>query len=557
MAAPLSNATGQLQSRYRTIVVGSGYGGAVTAARLAERGQKVCLLERGREFPVGSFPDTGEALAGNVRRSKRPLGMFDYYLLRDIDVLKGCGLGGGSLVNAGVALRPDPEVFADPRWPKVYRDLAGSGQLGQYFQRAEQMLRAGPHPRYLQLTKVQMVKKVADKLQDATFGPMNICVNFDVDGPNHVGVEQKPCIDCGDCITGCNVGAKNTLYMNYLPYARQKGAEIFTQVEVRKIARAPGGGYTVTYRVNQQEQLGEERSLQAANVVLSGGTLGSTEILLRSVRDGGLTTSARLGEGFSGNGDFLGLAYNGEFRTNVLGFGNHPDSPRAQVKPGPTIVSGIRYDRGQPVGQRLTVQDFTTFPSGLVDTFRRALPPLALTGTGPHWGLREEAEKALRVGKDLIGWNPDGAENHSIVYLVMALDCGCGSFHLDGDDKLAVAWPDVLKDPIFQKVRTALLEHAGTLGATYVHLGRFNPWTLKNNLITAHPLGGCHLADDADGGVVDDEGRVFDGQGDVHPGLYVVDGALVPTALGVNPLITISALAERIAERMPATLSPA
>lgn len=550
MSELLANFSGNLQAEYATVVVGSGYGGAITAARLAERGQPVCLLERGREFPIGSFPDTGKDLAGNLRGSKRPLGLFDYYLMRDIDVLKGCGLGGTSLVNANVALRPDPEVFADPRWPRIYRDLAGSGELAKYYQKAEEMLRVRPRPLAEQLTKVQMIKKVADKLSDIKFGAMNVCVNFDVDGPNHVGVEQKPCIDCGDCITGCNVGAKNTLYMNYLPYARRNGAEIFTQIEVRRIAPAPGGGYTVTYRRNEEDRLGEERTLHAARVVLAGGTLGSTEILLRSVRQGGLTASGRLGEGFSGNGDFLALAYNGDFRTNVLGFGNHPDSPRAEVKPGANIISAIRYDVGKPLGERITLQDFTTFPSGLVDTFRFALPPLALTGTGTHWGMREELAKAARVGTDLVGWNPDGASNHSMVYLVMAHDCGCGKILLDDDDKLTVSWPDVLKDPIYDKVRTALLEHASTLGATYVHLGRFNPWTLKNNLITAHPLGGCHLADAADGGVVDPDGRVFDGGGGVHAGLYVVDGSIVPLALGVNPLITISALAERIAERM-------
>jgi cholesterol oxidase len=554
MSELLSNASGKLQAEYRTVVVGSGYGGAVTAARLAERGQPVCLLERGREFPVGTFPDTGEALAKNVRGGKRPLGLFDYYLCKDIDVLKGCGLGGTSLVNANVALPPDPEVFEDSRWPKIYRDLAASGQLWQYYRKAEQMLRAVPHPRAAQLTKVQMIEKVAAKLTGAKFGPMNIAVNFDVDGANHVGVQQKPCIDCNDCITGCNVGAKNTLYMNYLPYARQHGAEIFTQIEVLHVAARKGGGYTVTYRRNDAESMGQERTLTARNLVLSGGTLGSAEILLRSVRRGGLTVSGRLGEGFSGNGDFLALAYNGDFRTNVLGYGNHPDSPRAAVKPGPTIVSAIQYDRAQPVGQRITIQDFSTLPSGLVDTFRYALPPLSLTGTGTHWGVREEFERAGRVGKDLVGWNPDGAANHSMVYLAMALDCGCGRMLLNDDDKLEVAWPDVLKDPIFEKVRRALLDHAGTLGATYVHLGRFNPWTLKNNLITAHPLGGCHLAEDAGQGVVDPEGRVFDGRGGVHPGLYVVDGSIVPMALAVNPLITISALAERIAERMPATL---
>src|SRR5437588_3885823 len=195
MSEPLANPSGNLKADYETVVVGSGYGGAITAARLAERGQAVCLLERGREFPVGTFPDTGKDLAGNVRGSSKPLGLFDYYLMRDIDVLKGCGLGGTSLVNANVALRPDPEVFDDPRWPRLYRDLASSGRLAKYYEKAEEMLRVSPHPRALQLTKVQMIEKVADKLSDASFGPMRICVNFDVDGPNHDGVQQKPCID--------------------------------------------------------------------------------------------------------------------------------------------------------------------------------------------------------------------------------------------------------------------------------------------------------------------------------------------------------------------------
>ena len=554
MAERLSSSQGDLKDNYRTVVVGSGYGGAVTAARLAEHGQPVCLLERGREFPVGTFPDTLGNLAHNVRGSKKPLGMFDYYLMRDIDVLKGCGLGGGSLVNAGVAIRPDPEVFADPRWPRRYRELAASGEIWKYYQKAETMLAAKQHPRGLQLTKVQKIKEVADTLRDGRFGLMNICVNFDVDGRNHVGVEQKPCIDCGDCITGCNVGAKNTLYMNYLPYARQRGAEIFTQIEVRRIAAAPGGGYTVTWRHNRDDRLGEERTLSARNVVLSAGTLGSTEILLRSVRERGLTASSKLGFGFSGNGDYLGLAYNSPQRINVLGYGNHPDSPRAKVKPGPTIVSGIQYDRSQPVGQRLTLQDFTAFPSGLVNTFRHTLGGLAALGTHPHLGVGEWLAKLWRVAKDQVFWTPDGAANHSLVYLVMALDSSCGSMQLGDDDKLTVVWDDVLEDPVYEKAKDALLVHARTLGATFAQLGRPNIWTRKDNLVTAHPLGGCHVGDDADRGVVDTAGRVFDGQGGVHHGLYVVDGSLVPMALGVNPLNTISALAEHIVEGMLAAL---
>jgi cholesterol oxidase len=549
MPQNLASSTGELKEEYATVVIGSGYGGSITAARLAERGLPVCLLERGREWHPGDFPDTLRGLAGSVRSKKRPLGYVDYYFCKDIDVLKGSGLGGTSLINANVALRPDPELFDDISWPKLYRDLAASGEIWKYYQRAEEMLRVRPHPNALQLTKVQMIGKRALQLTDDKFWPVPIAVNFDVDGPNHVGVPQKPCINCNDCITGCNVGAKNTLYMNYIPYARQKGAEIFTQIEVLWVEKSDGW-YTVHYRYNRADQFGEPRQLRARNVVLSGGTLGSTEILLRSVEHG-LTASQHLGEGFSGNGDYLSLAYNNDDRTNVMGYGDHPGSPRAQVQPGPNIVSAIQYHRSEPVRRRFTIQDFTTFPSGLVDFFRYTLPGLAaVTGTDMDSGLREKLGEIGRVKDDLVGWNPEGAVNHSMVYLGMAIDNAQGKIKLDGKGHLAVDWPSLRTDPIYKTVDDELREHARTLGGTYVHLGRFNPWTHNDNLVTAHPMGGCHLGEDADSGVVDVDGRVFDGQGGVHQGLYVVDGAIVPMSLAVNPLITISALAERIAERM-------
>jgi cholesterol oxidase len=553
MNATLANPPGELKGEYQTVVVGSGYGGAVTAARLAERGLPVCLLERGREWQVGEFPDTFREIAGSVRNKKHPLGLLDYYFCKDIDVIKGSGLGGGSLINANAALRPDADLFDDPRWPKLYRDLADSGQIWSYYQRAEDMLRVKQHPKGLELTKVQMIKKRADQLQDHKFSLMNIAVNFDVDGPNHVGVLQKPCIDCNDCVPGCNVSSKSTLAMNYLPYARQKGAEIFTQIEVLYLEKS-NGGYTLHYRQNTQDRYGEPRQLRARNVVLSGGTLGSTEILLRSAAHG-LKTSSRLGFGFSGNADYLALAYNTNFRTNVLGFGNHLDSPRAQVRPGPTIVSAIQYNRSRPVAERFTIQDFSTLPSALVDFFRLSLPGLAaVTGKDTDEGFRDKLQELDRVRKDLVRWDPDGAANHSMVYLVMAIDNAQGRMGIDGKDRLQVDWPTLATDPIFKTIAAELQEHARLLGGTFVHLGRFNPWTQTNNLITAHPLGGCCLGEDADSGVVDVDGRVFDGQGGVYEGLHVIDGAILPMPLAVNPLITISGLAERIAERLAATL---
>ena len=544
--------TSDLGAEYATIVVGSGYGGAITAARLAERGLPVCLLERGKEWHPGDFPDTLRGLGGAVRNKNQPLGYVDYYFCDGIDVLKGSGLGGTSLINANVALRPDAELFDDPRWPKAYQDMAASGAIWKYYEKAEEMLRVRPHPTAHELGKAKALKKVADPLSDHKFWPVPIAVNFDVDGPNHVGVHQKPCTGCNDCITGCNVGAKNTLYTNYLPYARQKGAEIFTQVEVQHIEKK-GGGYIVYYRKNTADAYGETRQVRAKRVILSGGAVGSTEILMRSVASGGLKASPQLGSGFTGNGDFLGLAYNTHDRTDVLGFGNHPDSPRAAVAPGPTITSVIQYDRSKPLKERITVADFCVFPSGLVDFFRLTLPGLAgVLGKDTRHGVRDHLAELNRIKRDMVGWNPDGASNHSMVFLVMGFDGAKGKMSLDAKSKLKIDWPDLNKNPIFKKIDDAMLEQTRVLGGTYVHLGRFNPWTHSDNLITAHPMGGCNLAEDADGGVVDSDGRVFDGEGGVHEGLHVVDGAIVPMALGVNPLITISAIAERIAERLAA-----
>src|SRR5215210_7012498 len=145
MTERLAKSPGERKDQYETVVIGSGYGGAITAARLAERGLPVCLLERGREWQPGEFPDTLAGLAGSVRNKHHPLGYVDYYLCQEIDVLKGSGLGGTSLINANVALRPDPDLFEDPRWPRLYRGLAASGELWRYYQRAEEMLRVRPH----------------------------------------------------------------------------------------------------------------------------------------------------------------------------------------------------------------------------------------------------------------------------------------------------------------------------------------------------------------------------------------------------------------------------
>lgn len=552
-ASRLTSPPEALAADYPVVVIGSGYGGAVTAARLAEAGHEVCLLERGREWVPGEFPDSAGAFAKAVRRKGSPLGLFDLYLCNDIDVLKGNGLGGGSLINASVAFRPDRELFAHRRWPRVYRELADAGELWPYYQRAERMLRAAPHPHARDLVKVGLLERRAAALPDARFRPSSLAVNFEFDGPNHVGVLQRPCVGCNDCITGCNVGAKNILTTNYLPHARRHGARIFTQIEVRHLEALPAGGYRLHYRRNESRGHGEPRALTARRVVVAAGALGSVEILLRSAREG-LAVSPRLGHGFSGNGDYLGLAYNTDQRADVLG--SPPAAARVDLRPGPTIVATIQHDRSRPFAERITVQDFSVFPSGLVGVLRRALPPLAkLRGEVTDGSLGYRLRAAARVARDLLHRDLGGAANHSMLYLVMGVDDAGGRMSLDAEDKLRIAWPGLGDQPLLGRIREEMMAATAQLHGTFMPLDRWNPWTGEGTLVTAHPLGGCRLGEDADEGAVDSEGRLFDGRGGVHAGLYVADASIIPSPLGVNPLLTISALAERIAESMLAAAS--
>jgi cholesterol oxidase len=354
---------GNRKKTYDYITVGSGYGGAIFAARLASAKlapkPSICLLERGREWPVGTFPDRIDTVLGAQRNDTNPLGLYEFLNYKDISVIKGSGLGGTSLVNANVAIIPDAEVFQKTNWPRtVTRDV-----LLPYYARARQILAAGPHPRAMQLAKVQAMDRRAAEIGTQAY-PLNIVVNFGVDGKNPHGVEQKPCTDCGDCVTGCNVGAKNTLYMNYLPIAQNAGAEIYTQTKVEWIEKLAGGGWRIHGRHVADDLTYESFTLDAKNVVLSAGAINSPEILLRSEMHG-LSVSPVLGTGFSGNGDFFGLAYNGAWVTNVLGYGLKTPQAGAAIPPGPTIVSAISYNGNVPLEDRITVEDLS-FPSAYV-----------------------------------------------------------------------------------------------------------------------------------------------------------------------------------------------
>lgn len=545
----LANNWRKRRASYDFVIIGSGYGGAIAAARLAAANlspkPSICILERGKEWPVGTFPDSLDRFAAETRSSANPLGLYEILHYRDISVIKGNGLGGTSLINSNVAVIPEPDIFAQTGWPRsLTRDA-----LLPYYERAKKMLAAAPHPQAAQMVKFQALDRAARALGGCA-EPADIAVNFHLDGENEHGVAQKPCISCGDCVSGCNVGAKNTLAMNYLPMAKNGGAEIYTQVKVEWIKKLDGGGW----RIHGERVEGPFRKskfrLDAANVILAAGAINTTEILMRSEMKG-LSVSPRLGSNFSGNGDFFAISYNGDFPVQALGFGNRPDSAGAAVAPGPTILGTVRRNLDRAPMDRYLVQD-TAFPSLFVRAAQLAFA--ALPGRDTDRG--DEAEERRRVLADLAQRNPyspEGALFRTIVFLVTSMDDARGSMIFEApwwerDGRMHVVWDDVGRQPQFRRLNADLLRMTRALGGTFMENAVWSFFNLRR-LVTVHPLGGCPIGEDYLHGAVDEFGRVFAGDGSVHEGLFVVDGSLVSSALGANPLLTISALAERIVER--------
>jgi cholesterol oxidase len=537
-----------LEAHYDAIVVGSGYGAGVAASRLARMGLKVAVLERGREFAAGDFPDTmAEAQAelqvsGPDGQSGSPTGLFDIRIGRDMHVLVGCGLGGTSLINANVALPPDPRVFEDSKWPS---EVLADYRLNEGFARARRMLQPTPYPNAIRLDKIARMSEAAKALGgEVTLPPVNIAFKA---GVNAAGIEQPACTLCGDCCSGCNVGAKTTVDITYIADAVNFGATIFTEISVTSL-RKESGGWRVFYEPQRDGSLlfdAPERSLSAEIVVLGAGSLGSTEILLRSKVDG-LELSPRLGQGFTGNGDALAFAYNNDRSVNAVGIG-HP--PRASVPaPGPCIASAIDLRDSASVTDGLIIQE-GAIPSGV----NAILPALFATAAGMFGkntdpGLVDDMQEALRQRKSVLFGSYQGAMANTQTFLVMGHDDGQGRLSLE-HGRVALNWPGVSRQSIYSRIDEALLKATAATGGTYIR----NPLQstfLGGNMITVHPLGGCGMGADATRGVVNHKCQVFDTSphakpGAIHAGLYVCDGAIMPRPLGVNPLLTISALAER------------
>jgi cholesterol oxidase len=348
---------------------------------------------------------------------------------------------------------------------------------------------------------------------------------------NPAGIAQPACTRCGDCCGGCNAGAKNTVALTYLPDAARHGAEIFTHAKVRRVAKGADGRWQVhLQRLDSPAGAApSEMRVSADVVVLAAGTLGSTEILLRS-RATGLPLSDRLGQGFSANGDIIAFGYGGRSRIDAIGVGH------------PARVEGV--DVGACVSGQIEIVDEADLAGSL--TIQEGVLPSALAPLLPVLFIPNG--RLLGALKSLVAGVYKGPFANLQTFFAVSHDSASGRLVLE-DDRVALAWPGAQEEPVYRRLDEALSTLVKAAGGSYVK----NPLAgtmMGRQPATAHPLGGCGIGRDRGEGVVNHKGQVFDdrtgaGTADVHGGLYVMDGSVMPRSLGVNPLLTITALAER------------
>lgn len=525
----LARSPDAIKPRYDVIVVGSGYGGGVTASRLARAGKRVAVLERGREFATGEFPARFPDLKNELQVTGKRLrtgsltGLFDVRVGEDMHILVGCGLGGGSLVNAGVALRPDARVFADEAWPGQVRQ---DGLLDEGYRRAQAWLRPARHKDFGAMTKVKALARAANAVGTAPIASP-VVVSFD-DTVSAGGIAQPACTLCGDCCAGCNVGAKNTVSLTYLPDAARHGAEIFTHIRVTHVERAKDGAWTVHAERNDARGAAAPLALAADVVVLASGTLGSTEILLRSHAKG-LALSDRLGDRFSANGDIIAFGYGASEPVNAVGVG-HPARVEG-LTIGASVSGQLEFRDSSDLAMEMNVQE------GVMPSALAPILPVLFVPNGRLLGALQSLIKGVY----------NGPFANLQTFFAVSHDSASGQFRLE-DDRLQLAWPGAKDEPVYRRLDAMLSRIVAEAGGSYVK----NPLAgtfMGHQPATAHPLGGCGMGSDRGNGVVNHKGEVFDAAGQasnaVHRGLYVIDGAIIPRSLGVNPLLTITALAER------------
>ncbi|KAA0017063.1 FAD-dependent oxidoreductase [Antrihabitans cavernicola] len=522
-------------SAYDVVVIGSGFGGAVAACRLAEAGRRVLVLERGRAWDPESYPRgrNGDWLY-SPRNPHRHNGWLDVRMVStNMVVAAGAGVGGGSLIYANVSIDAGPDVFRSG-WPSAIDATA----LAPYYSRVGAMLAAKPIPDEQSPVRLELMRQAAGKIGAGDrFEKLDLAVTFDRDWQptegkrtpteskqwtNRHGMKQGTCTHCGNCVIGCSSRAKNTLDLNYLAVAKSNGAVIRPLCQVSHLSRVGA-----RWRVHFDDVSGGTRdaeTVEAERVILAAGSLGSTEILMRSQFEFATLPNLprSLGKGWSSNGDFV----TPEWFTRR-------EEPASPTK-GPTITSAIDFLDGSS-GGRYFVED-----GGLPNM----MDVLFDAGEKSKTGGKLQRRTMTRLHRI-------GAMGSVMPWFGQAIDGSDGDFYLSrspiaplargaGRRALKLDW-----NPLRSKtaIDSMAATHRALSRATGGHPFPRLAWSWFRGLVTPHPLGGCNMAASPAAGVVDHAGRVFG-----HPGLYVMDGSIIPRAVGRNPSKTIAAVAERAVE---------
>jgi cholesterol oxidase len=550
---------------FDAVIVGSGFGGAVMAYRLAEAGMQVCLLERGKPYPPGSFPRDPLGMKQNFWDPSQALyGMFNVWSFRHIESLVSAGLGGGSLIYANVLLRKDEKWFVreDVQQGGYEYWVVNRQDLEPHYDQVERMLNAQQypidHPPYDQTLKTLGMRDSAKQL-GLRWDLVNLAVTFHNDGEDPVPGEpikeshrnlhdrtRYTCRLCGECDVGCNYGSKNTLDYNYLSAAKRLGAQVRTLCEVRSFAPRQSGGYSIQYvehTPGETSAAARPAQVTADILVIAAGTLGSSYLLLKNrVALPGL--SQALGTHFSGNGDLLTFAIDAK-ETH-----DGKQGPRRMSGSfGPVITSAIRVgdaaDGPPDEGRGFYIEDagYPAFLNWIVETagwrgLIKRMVHLTVQRLKSSLGINRDTNLSAEMS-ELLG--PCSLSSCSVPLLGMGRDVPNGVLYL-AEDQLENDWRIEKSAPYFGRMRDTMRDIAKTWDARFVDN---LIWYFGRRVITVHPLGGCPMGRNDKEGVVDAWGEVYN-----HPGLYVADGSVMPGPAGANPALTIAALSNRFADRI-------
>ncbi|MER5519171.1 GMC family oxidoreductase [Streptomyces sp. NPDC002763] len=534
---------------YDVIVVGSGFGGSVTALRLTEKGYRVGVLEAGRRFTRETLPKNSWDIKNYLWAPQLGCyGIQRIHLLGNVMVLAGAGVGGGSLNYANTLYVPPKPFFDDPQW----RDITDwQEELKPYYDQAQRMLGVRLNPT---MTPSDVhLKAAAEKLGVGdTFHLAPVGVFFgdgkDADGETKAvpgdrvddpyfggaGPARNACTECGECMTGCRHGAKNTLNENYLHLAEQAGAVVHAMTTVVSVTDDSQGGYAVA-TLPTDDKKAKGRILKARRVVVAAGTYG-TQTLLHRMKAGGQLPylSDRLGDLTRTNSEALVGA-----QTDDRRYRRAHGTPKADFTKGVAITSSIhpdenthiepvRYGKGSNAMGGMSILQVP-----YAEGSSRVLGWLANAARHPLLVLRSLSNRRWSE-RTIIGLVMQSLDNSLTTYLKPD---GVGKGLLTARQGHGAPNPKQIK---------AASEAATVLAAEINGFAGSNVGELMGTPLTAHFLGGCPIGDSRETGVIDPYHRLYG-----HPGISVVDGAAVSANLGVNPSLTITAQAERAMSYWP------